>query len=291
MAETKSSKKVSEKSTKQELWSAYHELINEMQKEPIDLNIPSMTNRENEAPEVTKNLADLKLKIGIEFDKITSDLLKHLNSLEDFKNNLSREKRQIIEKMQVQKEELEKEITKAKKQWEQEKQNYQIELDESKRQKQLERKREDDEYRYALEVKRRDEGDVYEQKQKERERALTEREVSLQKRQSEILEMEKTLGAVSEKVQQAVKEANEKLAKELMSKHNIEINELKTTALHEKNIADLKITNMTETIKVQGTEIDLLKRQLAESSKQLKDVAVSVIEGRSQNNKIAQMEI
>jgi len=118
MAETKSSKKVSEKSTKQELWSAYHELINEMQKEPIDLNIPSMTNRENEAPEVTKNLADLKLKIGIEFDKITSDLLKHLNSLEDFKNNLSREKRQIIEKMQVQKEELEKEITKAKKQWE-----------------------------------------------------------------------------------------------------------------------------------------------------------------------------
>jgi len=193
--------------------------------------------------------------------------------------------------MQVQKEELEKEITKAKKQWEQEKQNYQIELDESKRQKQLERKREDDEYRYALEVKRRDEGDVYEQKQKERERALTEREVSLQKRQSEILEMEKTLGAVSEKVQQAVKEANEKLAKELMSKHNIEINELKTTALHEKNIADLKITNMTETIKVQGTEIDLLKRQLAESSKQLKDVAVSVIEGRSQNNKIAQMEI
>jgi len=142
-----------------------------------------------------------------------------------------------------------------------------------------------------LEVKRRDEGDVYEQKQKERERALTEREVSLQKRQSEILEMEKTLGAVSEKVQQAVKEANEKLAKELMSKHNIEINELKTTALHEKNIADLKITNMTETIKVQGTEIDLLKRQLAESSKQLKDVAVSVIEGRSQNNKIAQMEI
>ena len=277
MTEVRTTNRVSEKSTKQELWFAYNKLLLEVEKDSI-VSI-NTSKEETQASEAVRSLAEVKLKIGTELDKIASDLLQSINLVEEFKSNFPRQKKQIIEGLQSQKEALEEEINKVKKNWEQDKLNYQIELAESKRQKELAIKREDDEYRYALEIKRRNENDELLQKQKQREQILAEKEVALAKRQGEIDSMERSLSSVPAQTEQAIGEECKKLAKELSDRHAIEINDIRTAASYEKHLDELKITNLSEMIKNQATDLELLKRQLIDATKLLKDVAVSVIEG------------
>lgn len=49
--------------------------------------------------------------------------------------------------------------------------------------------------------------------------------------------------------------------------------------------AKVKIANLESNVKTQSAEIQHLKNQLAESTKQLKEMAVSVIEGGSELKK------
>lgn len=268
--------KISERSTKKEIWDAYNQLAVEIKGAPIEAE-----QKDSLIPDAVKNLANLKLRIGEDLDKIGSELVKDIDNLQEARTVLNREKQRMIVNLEEQKRALEDEIEKVKIQWENEKRKRQLEFEEELRQKSTSRRREEEEYAYGLSKKQREENDEYEYQKKEREKLLEEREKAIKSREEEIANMEKELTAMPEKINQAVKEARENLAKELIVRHNTAVHEIEVARQNETSIAEMKIANAEATIKTQTMEIENLKRQLGEASRQLKEIAVSVIENRS----------
>ncbi|MFA6423027.1 MAG: hypothetical protein WCW17_01080 [Patescibacteria group bacterium] len=271
-------KKVSEKNTKQEIWRAYDELMSGMNTLPIEFSTPK---KEEGKENFIKDITDLKLTISDNLDKIANNLLKSLNDAEIFRQNLENEKNQILENIHFKKDALEKEIENIKNgNLEQEKEYLKTQTLISQ-EKEIERKREENEYIYNLATKRRKENDEY-QTQKATEIAkIQEREEAITIREKEIAEMEKSLAEMPKVIEESVFKSNDETRKELTATFTAEISRLKIESEHQKNISDLNTKNLESTIKTQETEINSLKNQLSETSSQLKEMAVAVIEGGS----------
>jgi hypothetical protein len=62
-------KKVSEKSTKQELWAAYNEAVDQVFGEEMDIQSDDSVN------DVIKKLSETKIHINSQFDELTKSLL------------------------------------------------------------------------------------------------------------------------------------------------------------------------------------------------------------------------
>lgn len=272
------SSKVSERSTKQEMWEAYNKLLEKVEREPIEFHSKQ---KEIDVHETLKSLSELKLKISRDLDKIGEEFLKDLNDMQDYKNSISKNKQLMIDNFGEQQNMLEKEMKKMKEYYEQEKKNYQSKFDEELRQKTISREREDDEYSYNLSIKHRDELDEFNRQKYIQEEQLKDRRDILESREKEIKEMEKEVTTIPEKINQSVKEAKEILTKEMLEKFSREKYESKLAHDSDVKIKELKITNLENAVKMQNTEIEALKRQLLEANRQLKEMAVSVIEGRS----------
>jgi len=287
MPTQKGSAKVSEKNTKQEIWEAYHQLLAEIQGEPVTFKLEQ---KEPAVPDALRSLAELKLRISQELDKVGEELLKSLNSLQDLRVSLAKDRQSMVERLQEQRKAVEAEISRVKEVWEQEKRKSEARFAEELRQKEVLRAREEEEYQYTLSLKRRQENDEYERQRVEKERTLKDREQALERREKEIVALEKELDETPAKVAQAVKEAQESLARQLGEKQMIELRELKAAHANEVKVAEMRIANLEVTVKSQAGEIENLRKQLAEASRQLKEMAVSAIESRAAEGKTARVE-
>jgi len=287
MPTQKGSAKVSEKNTKQEIWEAYHQLLAEIQGEPVTFKLEQ---KEPAVPDALRSLAELKLRISQELDKVGEELLKSLNSLQDLRVSLAKDRQSMVERLQEQRKAVEAEISRVKEAWEQEKRKSEARFAEELRQKEVLRAREEEEYQYTLSLKRRQENDEYERQRVEKERTLKDREQALERREKEIAALEKELDETPAKVAQAVKEAQESLARQLGEKQMIELRELKAAHANEVKVAEMRIANLEVTVKSQAGEIENLRKQLAEASRQLKEMAVSAIESRAAEGKTARVE-
>ena len=287
MPTQKGSAKVSEKNTKQEIWEAYHQLLAEIQGEPVTFKLEQ---KEPAVPDALRSLAELKLRISQELDKVGEELLKSLNSLQDLRVSLAKDRQSMVERLQEQRKAVEAEISRVKEAWEQEKRKSEARFAEELRQKEVLRAREEEEYQYTLSLKRRQENDEYERQRAEKERTLKDREQALERREKEIAALEKELDETPAKVAQAVKEAQESLARQLGEKQMIELRELKAAHANEVKVAEMRIANLEVTVKSQAGEIENLRKQLAEASRQLKEMAVSAIESRAAEGKTARVE-
>ncbi|PIZ43186.1 hypothetical protein COY34_01375, partial [candidate division WWE3 bacterium CG_4_10_14_0_2_um_filter_42_8] len=286
MPTQKGSAKVSEKNTKQEIWEAYHQLLAEIQGEPVTFKLEQ---KEPAVPDALRSLAELKLRISQELDKVGEELLKSLNSLQDLRVSLAKDRQSMVERLQEQRKAVEAEISRVKEAWEQEKRKSEARFAEELRQKEVLRAREEEEYQYTLSLKRRQENDEYERQRVEKERTLKDREQALERREKEIVALEKELDETPAKVAQAVKEAQESLARQLGEKQMIELRELKAAHANEVKVAEMRIANLEVTVKSQAGEIENLRKQLAEASRQLKEMAVSAIESRAAEGKTARV--
>lgn len=271
----KSSKKVSEKSTKQELWQAYNQLILELtkaapgQEEKLVLT------------DVFKNLGELKIAIGQQLDAAGEVLLKDLSSFNEARNTIAQEKRKMADYFVEQKKALEKEIELIKSAAQEAIEKQKQALEEEIANKKLEQKRQEEEYQYNLGLSRRDDSDQFNYLKAQRERQIAENEEAIAKRQKEIATMEQEIAGIPETIAKEVEKAKALIAKELTERHAREIREAKLDFERDKKIYEIKIVNLEATIKIQASEIDKLKNQYVEATKQLKEMAVSVIEGRS----------
>lgn len=276
-------KKVSEKSTKQEIWQAYNETIGELSTLPIEFAPPK---KEDGKENFIKNVTDLKLTISDNLDKIANNLLKSLNDAEAFRLTLEKERAQIVDDIRAKKEALALEIDRVRSEHLNQEKEYaksQMAIDADTA---VARQREEGEYKYNLAIKRRQDSDVYEAVRTAEANKLKEREEKLAAREKEIAEMEKRILEMPKIVEDAVVKSRDEVTKELITKYGSEINGLKVEAGHQKNIDELNIKNLEAQMKTQAQEIDSLRRQLSESSSQLKEMAVAVIEGGSGKDKI-----
>ena len=152
--------------------------------------------------------------------------------------------------------------------------------------------REQEEYAYNLKTERKKEEEAYEvewtKKETARKEALARREAELQEkeavlatRQAEIQKMEKDIEEFPVRMEQAVKDAREQTEKTLQKDFAVDKRLAEQEGQAEKNLNEMKIIGLQETIKNYALEIKSLKDALAASSQHAQTLAATVIEGMS----------
>lgn len=271
--------KVSEKSTKPELWAAYNELLRQLEGRPAEPVNPEV--QAALAGDPARSLAELKLKVGQQLDALGADVQGDLESLQDLRRQIQLERRRLLEAQRGEQQQLADAIASVRRQWQDEQAEREREQKQLQAERQKERQREEEDFRYSLTKTRRAEEDKYQEQRTARENALQQREQALKDQAEHVAQVEADLAAWPKRLDDAVTQARATLTKELAAAHSAELREAKLIHQHELSLASLKAQALEQTLKGQTAEIESLKRQLISAQTQLKDMAVVVIEGRS----------
>lgn len=176
---------------------------------------------------------------------------------------------------------LQKQITETREVWEKERKRHEEEVREQIQQEEVERRREKESYEYETQRARKQIEDEFSEKRVKWEKELASKKEELEQDKKELEELRKHVAGFEGEMQKAVKDAcsalEEELTDEFSTKEKMREQEFKA----EKEILALRITNLTSENARQTQEIASLKSSLEEATRQLKDVAVKVIESSS----------
>ena len=145
--------KVSDRSTKNEIWEAYQQLLGELQDKPL-----TVSEDPAKLQKMTSAMSEAKAALMGHFEATIERLSTVQQEYHEADQDLLRRKTTAVDALEQSKRDLQVTIEAVKKQWETEKADH-----ESQRQ------REEETYEYNLKRKRRDDEEVYTQKTKERE--------------------------------------------------------------------------------------------------------------------------
>jgi len=278
MSDEKSTKKVTGRSSRQDIWLAYNELLEKTGAKSIEPKISD----DKSGQKSLDDLSDLKARITRSIDQIAQDITTNLNSLDLAKEEVARERKRMFVQLDEQKLNLADEIKTVKRDWEREKTERASEEEEKLRKKTLAIKREEDEYRFNLERQRRVEGEKFEKEIDLKRAELCEQKEKLEHRKGEITEMERQIASYPTQTEKLIGEAVAQATGDLAQKHTTEIRELKLIAQGKEDLSKSQTANLEAILKTARSENESLKNQLAEATRQLKDMAVSAIESHSQ---------
>ena len=217
------------------------------------------------------------------------------NTLDDLIETYEENSKAFEAELSQQREACEQEIQDLRQVWQKEQAEHQQAIKERNDDYEKSRKRDEQEYKYDLELRRNLDQDTYEQQQKTLYKELEEAHQAQQKqweeREKAIAQQEKTFDELKSKVDafDQEKEAAVKKAKE--QGKAIATNQVKVKAdLQQleidghKRFYDLRIQSLQETIESQQARIQTLSKQLDAALKQVQDLAVKAIEGTSNSN-------
>jgi chromosome segregation ATPase len=162
---------------------------------------------------------------------------------------------------------LEREISEAKQAWIREQQ-----------QEETARKREAEAYHYETEFARRKEEDAFRERQEKWEKELAQRQEEIARERQELEDLRRQVAEFPEDKEKAIKEACAVLQKELDQRTQTENRLREQEFKAQQEILNLKIGNLTEENGRLQKEVESLKRSLEEATRQLKEIAVKVIE-------------
>lgn len=183
-----------------------------------------------------------------------------------------------VSDLQSEFEKLQKEILQTKESWSIEQKAHTEDIGDRNIQEELERKRDKESYEYETSRKRKIEEDAFADKKTNWEKQLKDAQEALQKEKQELEELRKLVAGFDNEKEKAVSVAREILQKELVSKFETERKLKEQENKSEKDILNLKISNFTSESNRLNTEIEVLKKALEEATRQVKDIAVKVIE-------------
>ena len=138
--------------------------------------------------------------------------------------------------------------------------------------------REQEEYAYNLKTERKKEEEAYEVEWTKKE---TARKEALARREAELQEKEAVLATRQAEIQKMEKDAREQTEKTLQKDFAVDKRLAEQEGQAEKNLNEMKIIGLQETIKNYALEIKSLKDALAASSQHAQTLAATVIEGMS----------
>lgn len=267
-------KKVSEKSTKLELWEAYNEVAAQISNEEMTVQSDDSVN------DVIKKLSETKININSQFDELTKSLLGDLGELYKTSEQIRQNKEELVKHFENQKRDLQYQMEEVKSKWVIEEEKLEDKFRQKKADQEIKHQRQEEEYKYNLGILRKKEHDEYLADKTAREKAMAEQESLISDRKREIAETEKQIAEMPALIERKVKEAEENLAKDLASKYQTQIKELSINKEHNAKIAEIKIANLETTIKNQAEEISGLKSELSKINAMMKEMAVSAIEAK-----------
>lgn len=187
-----------------------------------------------------------------------------------------------IEKAKDEFESLEKEIEEIKQKWEKEQKRHEQEVLEKRHQEEIERKRGEETYQYETLLSRKKAEDEFADKKEKWEKELLERKEEINRDKKELEELRRLVASFDSEKEKAVRQAILAQEQELTTKFDAERRLDVQESKAEKEILALKIESLNRENNRQAKEIEILRRSLEEASRQLKEIAVKVIEsGRS----------
>lgn len=206
--------------------------------------------------------------------EVPATTVKKLNTYEDAFNNLvvsiTKAKDEFLK--------LQKEIAEIKESWEKEQKDYALRLQEKNQQEETERRREKEAYDYETKMQRRQDEDAFLEKKAKWERDLLARKDEIDGEKKELEALRKQVAGFDTELEKAVKEAQSMLQKELTDGFATEKKLREQEVKAEKDMFALRIANLTQENARQAKEIESLNKSLEDATRQLKDVAVKVIE-------------
>jgi len=268
---------------------------------------------------IVKSLADLNLFIGKALNELTeklaaearklSDLQKaidveahHLEELRSIKvasdtlsllvEEYESKKKTLREEFERDEENLRRTVEEGHSNWKKEQEEHELLVKERNQKIEKERAREKEEYDYSLNLQRKKDKDAYEQKKMLLERELAEtkkaqeadfarREGALAGKESELEELRRKAETFPSAMEDAVKKASDEARRTAEKKAEIEAKLQAKEVEGERNLHNLEIKNLKETVKKQEQEIASLTAQLSEANKQVMAIATHAIEGAS----------
>ncbi len=214
-------------------------------------------------------------------DVNTSAPLKTINTLlasfSELITKISQEKNEL--------ESLQKEITETKETWFKEQKSHQLKNKEQEEEEELIRKRAREAYEYETVLAHKKTEDEFNEKKLQWEKELKDRREEIQKDKEELEQLRKLVSLFDSDKEKAVKEALAILQKTLTDKFETEKKMREQEHNSEKELLNLKITSLSVENTRQVNEIESLKKSLDEATRQVKEIAVKVIESGGNSSK------
>ncbi len=203
-----------------------------------------------------------------------------LNNLSSFTNLINQ-----INDLKNEYETLQKEITQTKEGWQREQVDHQQFIAARDRQEELERKQVQELYAYETSRKHKLAEDEFTDRRLKLEKELLESKEAIEKDQRELDQLRKLVTGFEDEKEKAVKNAEDQLEANLNNEFETTKRLREQEVKAEKELLDLKIVNLTNENVRLNREIEVLKRSLDEATRQVKDIAVRVIESSSNTQK------
>ena len=258
------SKPISEKSTKQELFEAYRNLV-----ENREVSSPLSVVSEQDARE--KSAQPISSVLHAREKARADDLLPFIEQMEsdwklamdDFTGKVVR----LRADLDREQEEHEHSMVAKREAWRREQETYIYDRD-------LGRKKEEAEYQAHVIEKERE----WKEKVANKERELGEREAIIKAREIEIKELEKSVSTFPTQLEKAIVEATNKLTKELEQRAATVSDLSARDTLREREVAKLTVQNLEESLKRQTILISSLEKQLSQANERSQSLALTIIE-------------
>lgn len=175
-------------------------------------------------------------------------------------------------------EKIQKEISQIRQSWDQEKKAHEIELIQREQQEQLDRKREQEAYDYELSRSRKKAHDELTDQKVAWQKEIQNQQEDMEAEKEELIRLKTQVAAFEGQMEKRVKEAQEIIAQQVTEKFETGNKLTNQTNKSEKEMLSAKIANLSDENARQAREIEALKKALDEATKQVKEIAVKVIE-------------
>jgi hypothetical protein len=185
--------------------------------------------------------------------------------------------RRMIELQKQEEEKFEQEMAERRTAWEQEQKVYEGGLRQA-------RSREEEEYVYQKSLRVKREKDAFEEEKRVWERDMQEKKRLQVEQEAELIDLRKKAVQFPAELDKAVKDAVAEALVQERKDAQIRQNFAKQESDTKQQLSALKITSLEQIVKAQATDIEDLKRQSEKASQQMKDIAVTVIEGAKRDS-------
>lgn len=221
---------------------------------------------------LTKSTADLKNNLNTTLNELSSKLFSEAQKFGEIQKaiELSKKNLELNYNIQIAAETLTNLIEDYRKK--------KAELTEETENKRRDWSREQEEYEYNAKLQRKRGDELYREERTKQENELEERENILKNREKEFIEMKKQVEEFPQKLDKLVLQKEKEIEKHFELEFQRKAELLKKDWDSQKNIYEMKLSNLEEYVKRQNSEITSLKQETERANKKAQELAVKLIE-------------
>jgi chromosome segregation ATPase len=254
---------------------------------------------------VVKDLAEIKIEMGRELDRVAEQYLARLEDLQTLNEAIALAKDelanyhkidvaataldQMVADYEAQKKALEEEITGHRAEWERNQREHDQKVRDQRAEDERSRKREAEQYEYEKIQERKKAEDAFAYQMSEKNRQLkdeetklrkewAEREAKLKAQEDELVKLRADVTAFPDKLKSEVDRAEKILAAVLRKDHAHEMAIAQKEAQATNNLLSAELKAAQQTISQQQKQIESLSHQLEAARKQVADISVQAVQ-------------